>query len=69
MTLCPLPVSRKVKEPANLLSGFVLEHKEQGDKHRRITVLERLIWEKANILMFITLKNHTLDGAPENELA
>ena len=58
MTLCPLPVSRKAKEPDSLLPGFVLELKEEEDKHRRITKLERLIWEKVHILMITTQRKN-----------
>ena len=46
MTLCPLPVSRKTKASERLVTESVQETFEAKDKHRRITLLERLRWKK-----------------------
>ena len=46
MTLCPLPVSRKTKASEILVTESGQQAFEAKDKHRRITLLERLRWKK-----------------------
>ena len=47
MTLCPLPISSKTKKASErLVAESVQEAFEAKDKHRRITLLERLRWKK-----------------------